>query len=125
MKFKTFAVFGVASIMAVFGAVADDHKLLVSKAYYAQHLPTVPTLPTGTSGNVVTYNSNGSIGGSVATYDASGTYAAATDAGKIATAAAVETKQKKATCTQWKPNTNPANSVCYAWTLEDVAVSSN
>ena len=54
-----------------------------------------PTLPTGTAGNVVTYDTNGNIGGSVATYDASGTYTPATDAGKIATAAAVETKQSK------------------------------
>ena len=56
--------------------------------------PTIPTLPTGTEGNVVTYNSNGTIGGSVPTYAGATTqnpYNAANDADKIATMGAVMT----------------------------------
>ncbi len=77
----------------------------------------VPTLPTGTSGNVVTYNSNGAIGGSVATYDGSTTYNASTDAGKIATAAAVDTKQNKMTCTRWFDNTEHTDANCLLWSI--------
>ena len=75
------------------------------------------TLPTGTAGNVVTYNSNGAIGGSVATYNGSGTYNASTDAGKIATAAAVETKQNKMTCTRWLDNAEHTDANCLLWNL--------
>ena len=75
------------------------------------------TLPTGTAGNVVTYNSNGVVGGSVATYDGSGTYNAGTDAGKIATAAAVETKQNKMTCTRWLDNAEHTDANCLLWSI--------
>ena len=75
------------------------------------------TLPTGTAGNVVTYNSNGAIGGSVATYNGSGTYNASTDAGKIATAAAVETKQNKMTCTRWLDNAEHTDANCLLWSI--------
>ena len=75
------------------------------------------TLPTGTAGNVVTYNSNGAIGGSVATYNGSGTYNASTDAGKIATAAAVETKQNKMTCTRYVENAEQTDENCLLWSI--------
>ena len=51
--------------------------------------------PTGTRNTIANYDANGALGSGIATYDGSGTYAPATDAGKIATAAAVETKQDK------------------------------
>ena len=75
------------------------------------------TLPTGTAGNVVTYNAQGNIGGSVATYNGSGTYNASTDAGKIATAAAVETKQNKMTCTRWLDNAEHTDANCLLWSI--------
>ena len=75
------------------------------------------TLPTGTTGNVVTYNAQGNIGGSVATYDGSGTYNAGTDAGKIATAAAVETKQNKMTCTRYVENAEQTDGNCLLWNI--------
>ena len=82
------------------------------------------TLPTGTPGNVVTYNAQGNIGGSVATYDGSGTYNAGTDAGKIATAAAVNTRQAKKTCAGWPDGTTVPDSThtdanCWLWNLPD------
>ncbi len=66
-------------------------------------LPTVGAMmnainahtPTGTQNTIANYGANGALGSGIATYDGSGTYAPATDAGKIATAAAVETKQNK------------------------------
>jgi hypothetical protein len=77
-------------------------------------------LPTGTAGNVVTYDANGVAGGSVATYDGSGTYNATNDAGKIATAAAVETKQNKKVCAGWPDGTTTPDSThtdanCWLW----------
>lgn len=53
-----------------------------------------PTI-SGTQNTIANYDANGALGLGIATYDGSGTYAPATDAGKIATAAAVETKQDK------------------------------
>ncbi len=47
------------------------------------------TLPTSTAGNVVTYDANGALGGSVATYTGAATYAPATDSAKIPTMAGV------------------------------------
>ena len=133
-------------------------------------------LPTGTAGNVVTYDSNGEIGGqrgiynyqyfleevSVdgdylttrdgvrsmtnatangtngnvvlysgknqynqqtfterATYDGSGTYNAGTDANKIATATAVETKQDKMTCTEWVANAAHTDANCLLWSINN------
>ncbi len=50
---------------------------------------------SGTANTIANYDSNGALGSGIATYDGSGTYNASTDSGKIATAAAVETKQNK------------------------------
>ena len=77
------------------------------------------TLPTGTPGNVVTYNAQGNIGGSVATYDGSGTYNAGTDAGKIATAAAVNTRQAKKTCAGWPDGVEHTDANCWLWNMPD------
>ena len=52
-------------------------------------------VPTGTQNTIANYDANGALGTGIATYDASGTYNAGTDAGKIATAAAVETRVSK------------------------------
>ena len=76
-------------------------------------------LPTGTAGNVVTYDANGDIGGSVATANAptynNGTLTNGTD---IATIAAVETKQNKMTCAGWPESVAVADRTdanCWLW----------
>ena len=46
------------------------------------------TLPTGTAGNVVTYDANGAVGGSVAVLSSLNNYNAANDSGKLINAAA-------------------------------------
>ncbi len=76
-------------------------------------------LPTGTPGSVATYNAQGNIGGSVATYDGSGTYNAGTDAGKIATAAAVNTRQAKKTCAGWPDGAEHTDANCWLWNMPD------
>ena len=53
----------------------------------------VPTLPEGTAGNVVTYDSNGDIGGEMEIYDGSDEYDSSTDADKLVSGSALETKQ--------------------------------
>ena len=69
----------------------------------AQYAPA----PTGTANTIANYGADGSLGNGIATYDASGTYTAGTDAGKIATAAAVETKQNKIPTTSDGSNSTP------------------
>ncbi|MBO4700931.1 MAG: hypothetical protein J5620_04260 [Alphaproteobacteria bacterium] len=73
-------------------------------------------LPTGTAGNVVTYNSNGAIGGSVATYNGSTTYNASTDASKIAVMSAV---QRKMTCNRYLENAAQTPENCLLWNIPD------
>ena len=77
-----------------------------------------PTLPTGTAGNVVTYNAQGNIGGSVATANAP-TYSngTLTNGANIATISAVETKQNKMTCTRWIDNAAHTDANCLLWNM--------
>ena len=78
--------------------------------------------PTGTANTIANYDANGHLGSGIATYDASGTYTAATDAGKIATAAAVETRQKKKVCAGWPDSVavnDRTDANCWLWTLPD------
>lgn len=75
-----------------------------------------PSLPTGTAGNVVTYNASGQIGGSVATYNGSTTYNASTDASKIAVMSAV---QRKMTCARYVQNAAETPENCLLWNVPD------
>jgi len=54
-----------------------------------------------------------------ALYDGTGTYTAATDAGKIATAAAIETRQKKRVCVGWATGHENDDDYCYFWDWPD------
>ncbi len=82
-----------------------------------------PSLPTGTAGNVVTYNTSGQIGGSVATYTGAATYNATNDANKIPTMSGVTAwAQAKKVCIRWldtpeHPEHNDEN--CLLWELPD------
>jgi hypothetical protein len=84
---------------------------------------SIPTLPTGTAGNVVTYNASGKIGGSVATYTGAATYNATNDATKIPTMSGVTAwAQAKKVCIRWldtpeHPEHNDEN--CLLWELPD------
>ncbi|MBO4700225.1 MAG: hypothetical protein J5620_00560 [Alphaproteobacteria bacterium] len=79
------------------------------------------TLPTGTAGNVVTYNSNGVVGGSVATYTGAAAYNATNDSAKIPTMAGVTTyAQAKMTCAGWPDGTTTYDAThtdanCWLW----------
>ena len=53
----------------------------------------VPELPSGTAGNVVTYDSHGDIGGELEIYDGSEEYDSSTDADKLVSGSALENKQ--------------------------------
>ena len=73
------------------------------------------SLPTGTAGNVVTYDANGVAGGSVAVYDGSNTYNAQDNANDLITAGAVRglpsITMSKLVC---------ANTPdCTLWTIQD------
>ena len=76
--------------------------------------------PTGTANTVALYGNDGQLNTSRALYDGSGTYNATNDAGKIATAAAVETKQDKMTCAGWPDGTTTydaqhTDANCWLW----------
>ena len=73
--------------------------------------------PTGDANTVALYGNDGELNTSRALYDGSGTYNAGTDAGKIATAAAVETKQNKMTCTRWLDNAEHTDANCLLWSI--------
>ena len=80
--------------------------------------------PTGTPNTIANYDSNGVLAGGIATYDGSGTYNSSTDSGKIATAAAVNTRQAKKTCAGWLDGTTVADAThtdanCVLWNLPD------
>ena len=93
------------------------------------------TLPTGTAGNVVTYNSNGAIGGERGIYNGANGYNSSTDANKLITAGAVQgmmpsdtvnrystvTTTKK-TCTAWVANAAHTDENCLLWNLSDHTV---
>ena len=72
--------------------------------------------PTGTPNTIANYNGKGYLDSGIATYDGSGTYTAQTDAGKIATAAAVETKQNKIPATGTNASTPGDTVVTYTST---------
>lgn len=74
---------------------------------------------TGTANIIANYDSTGALGSGIATYSASGTYNATNDAGKIATAAAVETKQTKKVCYGWPDGVEQTDANCWLWTLPD------
>ena len=84
-----------------------------------------PSLPTGTAGNVVTYNASGRIGGAVATYTGAAAYNASNDSAKIPTMAGVTNyAQAKKTCAGWPDGTTVAdathtNANCWLWNLPD------
>lgn len=71
--------------------------------------------PTGTANTIANYDEKGTLGTGIATYDGSGTYNAATDAGKIATAAAVETKANHMTCAGWPDGVAHTDENCWLW----------
>ena len=72
--------------------------------------------PTGTANTIANYDGKGYLGSGIATYDGSGTYTAQNDAGKIATAAAVETKQNKIPATGTNASTPGDTVVTYTST---------
>ena len=88
--------------------------------------------PSGTADTLANYDNTGALGSGIATYDGSVAYNASTDAGKIPTAAFVETKQDKKECVQWvvlDANNNPTayynnktdaetnGATCWLWDL--------
>lgn len=84
---------------------------LLKDVYSALHTEIQNTTPTGTPGNVAMYDATtGALSDGVATYSgatAQNPYNATNDAAKIATAAAVETKQNKITATSDGTNNTP------------------
>ena len=77
-----------------------------------------------TAGKVVTATATAGEVEYVATYDGSRTYNASTDSGKIATAAAVNTRQAKKTCAGWldgttTPDATHTDANCVLWNLPD------
>ena len=79
--------------------------------------------PTGTPGNVAMYDpTTGALGDGVATYSgatAQNPYNATNDAAKIATAAAVETKQTKRVCAGYEPGHENEADYCWLWDFPD------
>ena len=95
------------------GIAIDGLTLQEFLASFLGYMPD-PTLPTGTAGNVVTYDENGAIGGSRAIYDGSATYNATNDATKLVTANGVS-KMKE--CTRWADNAEHTDANCLLWRL--------
>ena len=88
---------------------------LLKDVYAALHSEITSHVPSGTPNTVANYGANGALGSGIATYDGSGTYAPATDANKIATAAAVETKQDKMVCAGYAPDHLNDPDYCWLW----------
>ena len=90
----------------------------------------MPTLPTGTANNVVTYDNNGDIGGERGIYDGSTTYDSSTDADKLVTASVVHDvannlPTKTVTtrvCTSWIDGQSHTDANCLLWNLVDETV---
>ncbi len=96
---------------------------LLKDVYSALHNEIQNATPTGTPGNVAMYDaSTGALGDGVATYSgatAQNPYNATNDAAKIATAAAVETKQTKRVCAGYEPGHENAPDYCWLWDFPD------
>ncbi len=89
----------------------------------------VPTLPTGTEGNVVTYDSNGDIGGEVGVYYGDKEMRYADDAELVSVSALknVDNNLKPTTvsyktCTQWISGEPQTDANCLLWNLSDKTV---
>ncbi|MBQ6027665.1 MAG: hypothetical protein IJL21_03900 [Alphaproteobacteria bacterium] len=96
---------------------------LLKDVYSALHNEIQNATPTGTPGNVAMYDpSTGALGDGVATYSgatAQNPYNATNDAAKIATAAAVETKQTKRVCAGYEPGHENDPDYCWLWDFPD------
>ena len=96
---------------------------LLKDVYSALHNEIQNATPTGTPGNVAMYDpSTGALGDGVATYSgatAQDPYNATNDAAKIATAAAVETKQTKRVCAGYEPGHENDPDYCWLWDFPD------
>ena len=83
----------------------------------------MPKLPTGTANNVVTYDSNGDIGGERGIYDGSTTYDADDDADKLVTASVVNNLPRLTTttrrCYEWVADAAHTDANCLLWQLVD------
>lgn len=88
---------------------------LLKDVYAALHSEITSHVPSGRPNTVANYGANGALDSGIATYDGSGTYAPATDANKIATAAAVETKQDKMICAGYAPDHINDPDYCWLW----------
>jgi hypothetical protein len=78
--------------------------------------------PSGDPNTIANYGANGALGSGIATYSGAtqqSPYNAGNDAGKIATAAAVETKQTKKVCYDWPDGVEHTDANCWLWTLPD------
>ena len=110
-----------------FADYTDGDSLIPTAAAVGAELSYKQNILGGTpeyAGKVVTATDSPGVVTYTATYDGSGTYTAATDAGKIATAAAVETKQDKKTCAGWLdgttvPDATHTDANCVLWNLPD------
>ena len=96
---------------------------LLKDVYSALHNEIQNATPTGTPGNVAMYDATtGALGDGVATYSgatAQNPYNATNDAAKIATAAAVETKQTKRVCAGYEPGHENDPDYCWLWDFPD------
>ena len=96
---------------------------LLKDVYSALHNEIQNATPTGTPGNVAMYDpTTGALGDGVATYSgatAQNPYNATNDAAKIATAAAVETKQTKRVCAGYEPGHENEADYCWLWDFPD------
>ena len=96
---------------------------LLKDVYSALHTEITNATPTGTPGNVAMYDpTTGALGDGVATYSgatAQNPYNATNDAAKIATAAAVETKQTKRVCAGYEPGHENNPDYCWLWDFPD------
>ncbi len=78
--------------------------------------------PSGDPNTIANYGANGALGSGIATYSGAtqqSPYNAGNDAGKLATAAAVETKQTKKVCYDWPDGVEHTDANCWLWTLPD------
>ena len=118
---------GVVQKRAIYNDVAANY----TASTQSTHIPTMGAVmsivntnaPTGTPGNVAMYDpTTGALGDGVATYSgatAQNPYNATNDAAKIATAAAVETKQTKRVCAGYEPGHENDPDYCWLWDFPD------
>ncbi|MBO4700536.1 MAG: hypothetical protein J5620_02170 [Alphaproteobacteria bacterium] len=112
-----------ATIQRLLGKTGEELNNSIVPAKYIVHGLNAKqyAITPGTTGSVAIFNGADQRGGSQFTeraiYDGSTTYDSTTDADKLITAGAVETKQNRMTCARYLDNAEQTDENCLLWSV--------